>query len=356
MPKARHRGSSGGATPREAAGKRLTRGKEVGKRGRHRRAQKGRLGPAVAGLPTERKLSVALAVIAAMGLTTVSLSAAATSTSPTDDVADHPVALGAGGRAEPAAGTPWSGTVQASATQQPRPAPSATADPLAGRTPQPSRSGGPRPPLAPGDSGPPPEQVITQAAAAGVTPVATATPSAGGLTAATIAHAVGAPAAEVERNWPVIEQALQTAGLTDLQSQVAAAATVFTEVGSGFQPINEHGGPSYFTAMYQGRSDLGNTQPGDGARYHGRGYIQLTGRANYRAYGQKLGLPLEQNPDLALRPDVAARILVEYFRERGVFAAARAGDWQLTREQVNGGLNGWSTYAGAVSALLHAAH
>src|SRR5438034_4989813 len=98
---------------------------------------------------------------------------------------------------------------------------------------------------------------------------------------------------------------------------IAAIATHGTEVPS-FLPINEYGGNAYFTKMYEGRKDLGNTQPGDGARYHGRGYIQLTGRANYRAYGQKLGLPLEQNPDLALQPDVAARILAGYIKDRGI--------------------------------------
>ena len=59
---------------------------------------------------------------------------------------------------------------------------------------------------------------------------------------------------------------------------------------------------------YEGRRDLGNTQPGDGKRYW-EGYIQITGRANYRRYGKKLGIDLENNPELAEQPDIAARVL-----------------------------------------------
>src|SRR3954454_14926288 len=59
---------------------------------------------------------------------------------------------------------------------------------------------------------------------------------------------------------------------------------------------------------YEGRKDLGNTEPGDGKRYKGRGPIQLTGRANYRAAGKALGIDLEGHPERAKGPDVAFRI------------------------------------------------
>jgi putative chitinase len=74
----------------------------------------------------------------------------------------------------------------------------------------------------------------------------------------------------------------------------------------GFRTLEEYGGPAYF-ARYDGRRDLGNTQAGDGARYHGRGVFQLTGRWNYRGFGSLLGIDLEGHPELAKRPDHLAR-------------------------------------------------
>ena len=91
---------------------------------------------------------------------------------------------------------------------------------------------------------------------------------------------------------------------------------------------------------YEGRSDLGNTQPGDGVRYKGRGYIQLTGRANYRDYGNRLGVDLENNPDLAKDPNIAADIAIAYWQQRVDRNAARAGDVRTVTKNINGGLNG----------------
>jgi hypothetical protein len=170
------------------------------------------------------------------------------------------------------------------------------------------------------------------------------------LTPARIGLICGCGPANVEQHWPGLQHALAECGLTDRASTIAAIATIGTEVPA-FLPINEYGGSDYFTKLYEGRKDLGNTQPGDGARYHGRGFIQLTGRANYRAYGQKLGLPLEQNPELALQPDVAARILARYMKDRGIGKLAAQGDWQGVRRAVNGGLNGWDRFSALVQQL-----
>ena len=89
-----------------------------------------------------------------------------------------------------------------------------------------------------------------------------------------------------------------------------------------FTRMKEIGGVPYFTKRYDPRHApqtakiLGNTHPGDGARYHGRGFIQITGRDNYRMAGAALGLPLEQHPEMAAKPDIAARIAVWYWQTR----------------------------------------
>jgi putative chitinase len=95
-----------------------------------------------------------------------------------------------------------------------------------------------------------------------------------------------------------------------------ALATAFHETAGTMCPIEEHGGVGYFTARYDingARPDiaqrLGNTYPGDGARYRGRGYVQLTGRNNYRKAAFHVDADLEGHPELALRPDAAAKIM-----------------------------------------------
>lgn len=106
-----------------------------------------------------------------------------------------------------------------------------------------------------------------------------------------------------------------------------------------FRTLEEYGGPAYF-ARYGGRRDLGNTQAGDGARYHGRGLFQLTGRANYRRYGAMIGLDLEGSPERAKEPAVSLAIAFAYWRDRGCNAAADADDVVAVTKLINGGRNG----------------
>lgn len=89
----------------------------------------------------------------------------------------------------------------------------------------------------------------------------------------------------------------------------------------GFLSLVEFGTIAYFRKYDPRHSPsmaqtLGNTKPGDGARYRGRGYIQLTGRYNYRIAGQALNLPLEAHPELAAVPHIAAHIAVWYWNHR----------------------------------------
>ncbi len=114
-------------------------------------------------------------------------------------------------------------------------------------------------------------------------------------------------------------------GLT-LPTQIAyVLATVEWETGKTFRPIHERGPVSYFD-RYEGRRDLGNTQPGDGYRFRGRGYVQITGRANYEKYARITGKNLVENPDLALEPETALFILVHGFRT-GAFTGRKLTDY-----------------------------
>ena len=165
-----------------------------------------------------------------------------------------------------------------------------------------------------------------------------------------IAQITKAPLANIAANWPLVKQELENLGILTKNTEISAIATIAVETGK-FQPINEYGGTAYFTKNYEGRQDLGNVQPGDGARYHGRGYVQLTGRINYRLIGAKIGVDLEGNPDLALDPATAAKIFALYYRDHKVNQAADASDWTLSRRRVNGGTNGLDVYMKVVNGL-----
>lgn len=92
---------------------------------------------------------------------------------------------------------------------------------------------------------------------------------------------------------------------------------------------------------YEGRKDLGNTEPGDGVRYKGRGLIQITGRANYQACGAALDLDLVGNPELLEQPVPACRSAGWFWTSRGLNAFADKGDFLTITKRINGGTNGW---------------
>jgi putative chitinase len=96
---------------------------------------------------------------------------------------------------------------------------------------------------------------------------------------------------------------------------------------------------------YEGRLDLGNTQPGDGPRFKGRGLIQLTGRANYRAYGAAVGIDFLDGDNarrLATDPDLAADVACWFWTTRGLNALADQDDVTAITKKINGGLNGFA--------------
>jgi predicted chitinase len=93
-------------------------------------------------------------------------------------------------------------------------------------------------------------------------------------------------------------------------------------------------------AAYEGRKDLGNTQPGDGKRYKGRGPIQLTGRANYDKYGKLLSLDLVNNPTIAATKEVGFRIAGQYWKLNGLNELADQQQFKAITKRINGGYNG----------------
>ncbi len=123
---------------------------------------------------------------------------------------------------------------------------------------------------------------------------------------------------------PRILAEAQRAGLTREQTAYVLA-TAQHESGLG-RWMTEIWGPTPAQRGYEGRRDLGNTQPGDGYRYRGRGYVQITGRANYSDWSRRLGMDLVGQPELTTRPDIAARILVIGMRD-GTFTGRKLSDY-----------------------------
>jgi putative chitinase len=134
---------------------------------------------------------------------------------------------------------------------------------------------------------------------------------------------------------PHLNRAMQEAGINTPRRQAAFLAQLAHESGE-FRWMEEIASG----AAYEGRGDLGNTQPGDGVRFKGRGPIQLTGRSNYAAASQALGIDLVNNPTRAADPDVGFRTAAWYWNNRNLNSYADAGNFDAITYRVNGGYNG----------------
>lgn len=104
--------------------------------------------------------------------------------------------------------------------------------------------------------------------------------------------------------------------------------------------IADGGAKSVANFIYGNRADLGNTLENDGWKYRGRGIIQLTGKNNYKKFGDLLKIDLVNKPDLALQTQTACDIACAYWIDRKITIYARAGDVIATTKKINGGLNG----------------
>ncbi len=104
--------------------------------------------------------------------------------------------------------------------------------------------------------------------------------------------------------------------------------------------LREIWGPTPAQRRYEGRADIGNTEPGDGKRFMGRGLIQITGRKNYLLCGFALELDLVARPELLEQPVAAAASAAWYWHNRSLNRYADAGDFVGLTRAINGGTNG----------------
>lgn len=164
------------------------------------------------------------------------------------------------------------------------------------------------------------------------------------------------PLQPIRRHLPAILAGLREAGLVDKPMLLMALATIRAE-SEGFAPVEEL--PSRFNSspegdpfdLYDHRRDLGNLGRPDGSRFRGRGFVQLTGRDNYRRYGEALGLGdrLVREPHRACESGLAGRILAAFLadRQRPIKQALVEGDLARARRLVNGGRHGLERFTAA---------
>ena len=104
-------------------------------------------------------------------------------------------------------------------------------------------------------------------------------------------------------------------------------------------------------AAYEGRKDLGNVMSGDGVKFKGRGPIQLTGRANYRRYGQQLGIDFESNPEIVAIPSIGLLVACKFWSDNDLNVVADRDDVTTITRRINGGLNGFEDRKNKLSMI-----
>lgn len=135
---------------------------------------------------------------------------------------------------------------------------------------------------------------------------------------------------------------------TDRRQLAYCLATFKWETAHTMKPIDEHGTDAYFNSRYGPQTrvgkTLGNTQPGDGALFHGRGYVQVTGRRNYTKAKTLTGVDLLTDPDRAKTPELAYEIAIQGMKD-GWFTGKKLGnfikdgappDYENARTIING--------------------
>lgn len=138
---------------------------------------------------------------------------------------------------------------------------------------------------------------------------------------------------------PVLNTAMNRYGIVGTARAAVFIAQVGHESGQ-LRYVREIWGPTAQQIGYEGRTDLGNTVKGDGSKYRGRGLIQITGRANYAACGEALGLDLISKPELLELPQHAAMSAAWFWSMKGLNTLADQGQFVKITRRINGGLTG----------------
>ena len=138
---------------------------------------------------------------------------------------------------------------------------------------------------------------------------------------------------------PVLNTAMNRYQIVGPKRVAAFIAQIGHESGQ-LKYVKEIWGPTAAQSRYEGRADLGNTQLGDGSKYRGRGLIQITGRANYKACGEALGLDLINQPELLEKPQHACMSAAWFWASRGLNTLADSGQFDTITRRINGGRNG----------------
>lgn len=144
-----------------------------------------------------------------------------------------------------------------------------------------------------------------------------------------------APPDRVRQLVPYLNQAMAEFGINTRLRQAHFLAQIAHE-SDRFNALEEYTSG----ADYEGRTDLGNTQPGDGVRFKGRGLFNIAGKINYEIIGKALGVDLVNNPKRLADPDLAARSAAWWWSTVGLNSVADKDDIKAVTQRVNGGFNG----------------
>ncbi len=120
--------------------------------------------------------------------------------------------------------------------------------------------------------------------------------------------------------------------------ELAAFLAQCSHESGGFRYLSEIWGPTSQQKTYDGR--MGNNNPGDGYRYRGRGFIQLTGKKNYIDASRALGVDLVKNPEIAEKPEMGAKTSVYFWKTNVQPNVSNWDDTKTITRLVNGGYNG----------------